>query len=196
MAALPHPPQPNKWLQRISFALAVALCLLGLLALAIKFIYPDASSQIMPEMAAVKTNAVLAVFLLGVVLLMIELGSGNMAWLALVPALIGTLTLVEDFFHFNLGIDELLVRDYSSADSAAPGRMHFMAAACLLLAGSVLAWKAFAPRARAHSRRGVRRLGACRTRVFHADRLRRRPVHDLSLGRRRACSPPAPPRCC
>ncbi|HEV8073579.1 MAG TPA: CHASE domain-containing protein, partial [Opitutaceae bacterium] len=148
MAALPHPPQTT-WLQRLSFALAVTLGLLGLLALALKFIYPDASPQITPELAAVKANGALAVFLLGAVLLLIETGPAKMAGLALLPALIGALTLVEQAFHFNLGIDELLVRDYAGADSAAPGRMHFLAAACLLLAGTVLAWKAFAPRARA-----------------------------------------------
>ncbi|HXB03085.1 MAG TPA: response regulator [Opitutaceae bacterium] len=148
MAALPHPPQTT-WLQRISFALAVTLCLFGLLALILKFIYPDASSQIVPELAAVKANGVLAVFLLGAVLILIELGPTKIAGLALLPALIGALTLFEQAFHFNLGIDELLVRDYAGADSAAPGRMHFLAAACLLLAGAVLAWKAFSPHARA-----------------------------------------------
>jgi len=148
MVALPHPPKTT-WLQRISFALAVTLCLLGLLALTLKFIYPEASSQIVPELAAVKANGVLTVFLLGVVFILIEIGPTKMAGLALLPALIGALTLVEQAFHFNLGIDELLVRDYAGADSAAPGRMHFLAAACLLLAGSMLAWKAFAPRARA-----------------------------------------------
>jgi PAS domain S-box-containing protein len=148
MAALPHPP-PTTWLQRISLALAVALCLLGLLALALKLVYPDALPQIEPELTALKANSALAVLLLGVVLLMVEFGSAKMAWLALLPALVGALTLVEQLFHFNLGIDELLVRDYASADSADPGRMHFMSAACLLLAGTVLAWKPFAPRARA-----------------------------------------------
>jgi PAS domain S-box-containing protein len=148
MAALPHPPKTT-WLQRISFALAVTLCLLGLLALALKLFYPDASPQIAPEIATVKVNAALAVFLLGAVLSLIESGSAKMAWLALLPALIGALTLVEQAFHFNLGIDELLVRDYAFADSATAGRMHYLAAACLLLAGLVLAWKAFAPQARA-----------------------------------------------
>jgi PAS domain S-box-containing protein len=148
MAALSHPPQPT-WLQRISFALAVALCLLGLLALAIKLIYPDALPQIEPEIAALKANSALSVLLLGTVLLMIDFGPAKMVWLALLPALIGALTLVEQLFNFNLGIDELLVRDYTFADFAEPGRMHFLMAACLLFAGTVLAWKAFAPRARA-----------------------------------------------
>ncbi len=147
MAALPHLPQPT-WLQRISFALAVVLCLLGLLALAIKLIYPASLPQIEPEIAALKANAALAVFLLGAVLLMREIGSEKMAWLGLLPALIGALTLVEQVFHFNLGVDELLMRDVAFADSAEPGRMHFVSAACLLLAGTVLAWKAFAPHAR------------------------------------------------
>jgi PAS domain S-box-containing protein len=149
MAALPHPPQTT-WLQRTSFALAVALCLLGLLALAIKVMYPAALPQIEPAIAALKVNSALAVFLLGAVLLLIEFRSARMAWLALLPASFGALTLVEQVLHFNLGVDELLMRDYASADSAEPGRMHFLAAACLLLAGAVLAWKAFAPRARAH----------------------------------------------
>jgi PAS domain S-box-containing protein len=148
MAALPHPLQTT-WLQRISFALAVTLCLLGLLALATKLIYPASLPQIEPEIAALKANAALAVFLLGVVLLMREFGSEKMAWLGLLPALIGALTLVEQVFHFNLGVDELLMHDVAFAGSAEPGRMHFMSAACLLLAGTVLAWKAFAPRARA-----------------------------------------------
>jgi len=145
MAALPHPPQTT-WLRRISFALAGALCLLGLLALAIKLAWPDALE---PESLALKANFALAVVLLGAVLLMRELRPAKMAWLALLPAVIGALTLVEQFFHFNLGLDELLMRDFSTASSAEPGRMHFMAAACLLLAGPVLAWQTFAQRARA-----------------------------------------------
>jgi PAS domain S-box-containing protein len=148
MATRPQLPRPT-WLQRISFALAVTLCLLGLLTLTIKLIYPDLWPQIEPEIAALNANSALAVLLLGIVLLLLEFGSARMAWLALLPALIGALTLIEQGFRFNLGIDELLARDYTSAHSVEPGRMHFMSAACLLLAGSVLAWKAFAPRARA-----------------------------------------------
>ncbi|MGA3006588.1 MAG: response regulator [Opitutaceae bacterium] len=148
MAALPHPPR-TIWLQRISSALAVTLCLLGLLDLAIKFIYGPALPQFEPELAVLQANSAFSVVLLGVVIVMIESRPANVAWLALLPALMGALTLGEHVFHVNLGVDELIVRDYAPGDALAPGRMHFMAAACLLIAGLVLAWKAFAPRARA-----------------------------------------------
>jgi PAS domain S-box-containing protein len=149
MAALSYPSK-NIWLQRISFALAVSLCLLGLQALAIKFISTTALPQVEPGIVSLKANFALAILLLGVVLLMFEFGSEKMAaWLALLPAFIGAITLAEQIFQLNLGVDELLMRDMAFADSAEPGRMHFMAAACLLLAGTVLAWNVFAPRARA-----------------------------------------------
>ncbi|HXA15282.1 MAG TPA: hypothetical protein VNW23_09165, partial [Opitutaceae bacterium] len=112
MAALPHPPQLT-WLQRISFALAVALCLLGMLALANGFLHTGTHA---PEIASLKANMAFALLALGVVLLLIELGSAKVPWLALLPALIGALTLIEHGFHANLGVDELLMRDYAFID--------------------------------------------------------------------------------
>ncbi|HZP61752.1 MAG TPA: PAS domain S-box protein, partial [Opitutaceae bacterium] len=93
-----------------------------------------------------KANAALAMALLGAVLIALELGHGLAAWLAVLPGLIGAVTLVEYGFHFNAGIDELLLRDQPFVDVTAPGRMHPLTAACLTLAGAVLVWKAAAPR--------------------------------------------------
>ncbi|HTQ31329.1 MAG TPA: response regulator [Opitutaceae bacterium] len=139
---LPHAP----WLQRISIALAVALCVVGACILAGGSVHSGAAPQLATGIQSMKANAALAMFLLGAVLLALELGHALAAWLALLPALIGLLTLVEYGFHFNAGIDELFMHDQPFVDITAPGRMHPMMAACALLAGAVLVWRAAAPR--------------------------------------------------
>jgi PAS domain S-box-containing protein len=64
------------------------------------------------------------------------------AALAIVVAALGTLTLGEYFFGWNLGIDELLFRDaIQSSATSRSGRMSPATAFCLVLAGSAL-WSA------------------------------------------------------
>ncbi len=143
----PLPLPPTNWLQRVSIALAAALCIISLLVLGQGFMHTGALQQAGAGMAAMKANSALAMLVLGLVLLAFELGHATAAWFALVPALVGVLTLVEDVFHFDLGIDELLMHEESYIDVTAPGRMHPMMAVCLALAGAALGWKVFAPRA-------------------------------------------------
>jgi PAS domain S-box-containing protein len=146
MAALPYPPKPT-WLQRTSFALAVTLCLLGLLVLAIKLTYPAAAAATESQIASLKVDSALAIFLMGAVLLLIEFRSEKMAWLAVLPAFIGAASLLERIFGFNLGLDELSARRVPSFDTVGSGQMHFLAAICLFCASAVLAAKAFASHA-------------------------------------------------
>jgi PAS domain S-box-containing protein len=123
----------------------LGLCVLGASILANGLVNSTGLGQANPWAASMKANAALAVLLLGLVLLAIELGHAAAGWLALLPALIGALTLAEHVFGLNLGLDDLLMRDQPFADVGASGRMHSMMSLCLVLAGATLAWKAFAP---------------------------------------------------
>ena len=80
-----------------------------------------------------KANTALAFVLLGVALWLthVELGKRHerlkravAALCAFLPALFGAMTLVEYFFGWNLGIDEMLFPDPSGAtQTSSPGRM-------------------------------------------------------------------------
>ena len=139
---LPH----ASWLERTSAALAATLCAIGVFVLAGAFVHPGPISHVFNGLESVTANSALTMLLLGVVLFALELGHAAAAWLALVPALIGAITLAEYGFHFNAGIDGLLMHRQPFADLAAPGRMHPVTAACAMVAGAVLGWRVFQPR--------------------------------------------------
>jgi hypothetical protein len=78
---------------------------------------------------------------------------------ASVAALLGLLTLSEHLFGWNLGIDELLIREApGAAATTSPGRMGPNASLSLTLAGIAL-WSLYRGSARAIARAQV--LGAC-----------------------------------
>jgi PAS domain S-box-containing protein len=54
------------------------------------------------------------------------------------PGIIGLATLIEYLGGWNLGVDQLLVRDFSFADDIFPGRMGPLTASCLLFFSAAL----------------------------------------------------------
>ncbi|MDE3084566.1 MAG: PAS domain-containing protein, partial [Verrucomicrobiota bacterium] len=92
-------------------------------------------------------NSALSLLLLGAVLLAFELGHVRAAWLTVLPGLVCVLSIVEQLFHIDLGIDEFLNTD-SITGRLSSGSMSLMMSASLLLACAVLFWKIFAPASR------------------------------------------------
>jgi PAS domain S-box-containing protein len=133
----------------LSLVLAVALILVGALTLAGWWLHLDALVQPLPGIAAIKVNAALCWLFLGLALLTVELGLPQFAWIAVLPASIGLLTLIEHIASIDLRIDELLATDHLLLETAHAGRMAAVTAGCILLGGGVLAWRTFAPEARA-----------------------------------------------
>ncbi len=130
------------WSERLLIALASLLAVLGAVALAGWFLHINSLIQLPAEFAPIKANVALSALLLGLVLVALGMGWVQVAWVAIVPAIIGALTLLEQIFQVDFHFDELLARDYLMIDTAASGRMSAIVAGCLLLAGIVLAWRA------------------------------------------------------
>ncbi|MEO5960645.1 MAG: ATP-binding protein [Opitutaceae bacterium] len=136
------PASPGRtWLERLSLTLALALVSLGAISLLGWFLGIEEVLQPLPNTAPVSANAALAFVLLGGVLLALDRGARAVALLALGPAAIGGLTLLEHLRGIDLKIDELLVVDRLAAGAATPGRMPLVVAASLLLCGLALAWR-------------------------------------------------------
>jgi len=143
------------WLERASLTLAGAVTIIGAATLLgwwlrmdelLQLVAPPAAgANITALSSAMKINAAVGFFALGVVLLAISHGYRRVASLAFIPAIIGALTLVETIAQRSIGIDEFLVRDHLLTATDQPGRMSAMLAMCLTLAGLTLAWRALKP---------------------------------------------------
>ena len=142
MASLPTLPR-RSWLERGSLTLALALTVTGVGTLAGWWLHLDELLQPVADRAVLKVNGALGFAVLGFVLMAIEFGRRRLAALALVPAAIGVLTLVEILFRRNFQLDELLARDHLLILTEQPGRMSAMVATCLVLAGIALTWRTF-----------------------------------------------------
>ncbi|PTX90650.1 response regulator [Opitutus sp. ER46] len=148
MSSLPTLPK-RTWLERASLAVQGALILCGGLTVVGWLFRVDALLQ-PPHTgtATMKMNTAVAFVILGIVLIALEFGRRRVAWLALAPAAIGGLSLVEHTLRLNLRIDELLTRDYLAANAGNAGRMGLVVSICLLLGGGALAWSALERHAR------------------------------------------------
>ena len=122
MYSLPTLPRRN-WLERTSLGLAGVLMVLGGFTLIAWWLQNGEMLQPFEATAALKANGALAFLFLGAALLAIDCERPKLAVIALVPALIGDLTLIEHIFRFNLRIDELLVTDHL-VSMAHVGRPH------------------------------------------------------------------------
>ncbi len=103
----------------------------------------DVLIQGRPDHESVKINAGLCYLLLGLALVGQARSRRPLAWLALTPAAIGVITLLQplffSLFRLDLGIDELLALDRLAEPSVAHrGRMAPAVAASLALAGLVI----------------------------------------------------------
>ena len=139
MVSLPTLPRFS-WLKRLSIAMAGALVAFGLSALAGWVAGIDPLVQVSPWFAPLRVNTALSLVILGLLLLGLEYGHRSLAGLALIPAMLGGLSLLQDFTGWDLLIDEWLVRDHLADQSAAPGRITAPVALCLLLSGTAFSW--------------------------------------------------------
>ena len=99
--------------------------------------------SVFPGLVTMKANTAAGIMLAGMALVLLsreKVGPPTrfcVAALALVIVVLGLLTLVEYFLGWNLGIDELLVRDaIPSAGTSQPGRMSPSSAFSFMLVGS------------------------------------------------------------
>ena len=92
--------------------------------------------QINPSFVPMQYNTALGFLLGGLSLLLVLLNAKKTAaFLSFIVALLGVLTLMEYFFGFNLGIDELFMKHYISVETSTPGRMAPNTAICFSLTG-------------------------------------------------------------
>jgi len=105
----------------------------------------DALKNVFPGLVTMKANTAIGLMLCGLALAFLSWERGGpllrfcTALLAVVVIALGTSTLGEYFFGWNLGIDELLFRDaVESVGTSQPGRMSPSTAFCFILAGSGL----------------------------------------------------------
>ena len=138
MKALSHPLllQPN-WSRRLASLSGWVVAGGGLLVLAGWWLGVDALVQGLPHLEPVKANAALCYLLLGLVLVAQARPSRFVGWLALAPAAIGLLTLVQSLFGLEFGIDQFLANDHLAAPLRQPGRMSPADAVGFVLAGLV-----------------------------------------------------------
>ncbi len=120
--------------------MACALVGLGLAALAGWIIGLDPLVQISPWYAPLRANTAISLLIFGLLLLALEFGHRSLAGFALIPALFGGLSLLQDVTGWELLIDQWLVSDHLADQAAAPGRIPAPVAISFLLAGIGFAW--------------------------------------------------------
>jgi diguanylate cyclase (GGDEF)-like protein len=109
---------------------------LGLVVLVGWHTHSPALVQVLPALVPMKYNTALGFLLSGVGLVAIALGRPRVALTgAAWPLLLGSLTLIQDVFSINIGIDELLMEDYIRVETSHPGRLAPNTALCFVLIG-------------------------------------------------------------
>jgi PAS domain S-box-containing protein len=91
------------------------------------------------DSAPMRGNTVLSMLVISAVLVGLEIGYRKIVWLALFPVAIGILTLAQDLFALNFGIDDLFFRYFLPDGRINGARMTPPIASCLILAGISLA---------------------------------------------------------
>jgi PAS domain S-box-containing protein len=125
-------------------AAATVTMLFGLVALAGWAFHIPALTCVLPGAVEMKANTAVALILCGVALLIsadrTAVSMGRIATgSALAAAAIGLATLAEYLFGWQLGMDELLVKDTDVAYNVFRGRMSPLSAAAFVVIGSALA---------------------------------------------------------
>jgi PAS domain S-box-containing protein len=96
--------------------------------------------QVLPTLVPMQFNTALGLAGAGASLLLQAKGRPRAALLALaVPLLLGGATLLQDYGHMELGIDQWFVKPFTSVHTDAPGRMSVNSAVTFLVTGGGLA---------------------------------------------------------
>ena len=124
------------WLRRLVLGLA------GLsLALAVGVLFFGLDPIGQEDVRSVETvPVVFGLGVLGGVLIAIEQGFRRSAWLALGPALLGLVSLLENEFSHGTGLEAWLTAALTGEKVAAGGHMPMVAAVTLILIGGLLPW--------------------------------------------------------
>ncbi|RRK02516.1 PAS domain S-box protein [Opitutaceae bacterium TAV3] len=127
MPATPRTLPRTTWLSRIALLLGAVQIACGLATLIVWSMHgPGTGSMSLPWL---KANTAFCLTLIGLILVGEERGHRGIRWLALIPVLIGILSLVEVGFDINLGIDEIFATDrFRQISISPPGRMTPLAA--------------------------------------------------------------------
>lgn len=136
MNNLPTLPQ-IAWWRRLPEWLAAGVIIVGGLALLGWWFEVRPLVQLHESFAPMMPNTGLGLVGFGLALLLSERGWPRAGWFILLPGLIGFLTLLQHSLGWNLGIDELLVKDFITGRGSIPGRMSVAVAA--LFTGLALA---------------------------------------------------------
>jgi PAS domain S-box-containing protein len=140
-----HPEQRLKSQKLFAPIAGVCVFIVGMAALAGWMLDITALKSILPGLVTMKANTALGMLLCGSALALLsfekipKLVRGTTAMIAVVVIALGTLTLGEYFFGWELGIDQLLFHDVANPmGTSPPGRMSPATAFCFLLAGCSL----------------------------------------------------------
>ena len=142
-------------LRSISWAAGIVVCGVGCVVLTGWFLDIPVLKSIHPAWVSMKPNTALSFFLVGLAL-SLQSGRSLSAFrtrtgqlLALFVAVIGGMTLCEYLCGWNLGIDEILIKDNTAAvATSSPGRMALATAVCFILQGLSLWQIEWEPRRR------------------------------------------------
>jgi len=139
----------RSWAERTSLALAGITVAVGTWTLLGWIFHVDGMVQLGQfAPAPIKANEGLCFLAIGLALLGREFGARKAALAALLPAIVGIMTVAENLFKVDLRIDELIARDSLLIETVFPGRGSIMAVGCIMLAGLTLTWRITEKRAR------------------------------------------------
>ena len=136
------------WLDRSSLVMAGLLSAVGLAGFVASTWPFDAAPPFVATMHMGVADALCAI-LLGWLMISLERRWSATWVLAIIPATVAAIFLVEDLLHLDWHVSELLALSSGSDDGNAPDRMTTMFSTCVLLSAMVLAWGAFRRGARA-----------------------------------------------
>jgi len=97
--------------------------------------------QVSPTLAPMQYNSALSMIFLGAAIITLRWDRSEWAspYLGALAAALGGLSLIQDIFPVNLGIDGLFFHSYVTTGTPIPGRMSPVTALCTLLMGLALA---------------------------------------------------------
>ncbi|MEW6049728.1 MAG: hypothetical protein AB1644_01515 [Candidatus Zixiibacteriota bacterium] len=130
------------WLTVASAAFGGTAAVIGLLALAGWAFDNAVLKGFHPSFVTMKPNTAVGLVFLAVSIVLLSLGRDRRfarrlaGTLSLLAGVLGVLSLAESVFAFDIGIDQLLFREYPDAiETWSPGRMAFITGVCFLMAG-------------------------------------------------------------
>jgi PAS domain S-box-containing protein len=147
MSTLPTLPY-LAWWRRLPLWLAATLAVSGTLVIVGWRLKLNWLLQYHESFPPIMANTGLGLLAFGLALMLGDRARPAASWLAVIPGLLGALTLLQHFTGWHLGIDEWLARDHLTGRAGMPGRM-FLATATVFLSLALvllpLPWRRWQP---------------------------------------------------